>query len=322
MTDQRGFALLAVMLVLTLLGVIVMEFTFSMRLEGSMVRSYKENLLARHLAEAGIHHAIREILSQASTHAVDQHGALVFYRTSADTATPTRLPTLQGHRIALGPGELSYQITDEEARLNLNTASPDVLERLLEVLGIGKQDRDIITDSLQDWKDADDLHRANGAESENYYLLLPVPYRARNGLLQDARELLQIRGISRDLYFGSTDRAGLESFVTVFGRNALNINSAPAPVLHALGLSEAEIADISQTRIRIPYTIVPGRFAGRGFGVGSATFRIEAEGWIAGALKARVETVVQRRAPQLTTGATQLTALGIVVLSWRSRSGP
>jgi type II secretory pathway component PulK len=321
MTGQRGFALLAVMLVLTLLGVIIMEFSFSMRLEASMVRSYKENLLARHLAEAGIHHAIREILSQASTQAVDDQGTLVFYRTSSDPATPTRLPTLQQHRIALGPGEFSYQITDEEARLNLNTASPDVLEHLLEVLGMGKQDRDIITDSLQDWKDADDLHRTNGAESEDHYLTLPVPYRARNGLLQDPRELLQIRGITRDLYFGNGDRSGLESLVTVFGRNALNLNSAPAPVLHAVGLSEAEIADITQTRIRIPYTIVPGRFAGRGLGVGSATFRIEAEGWIAGALKSRVEAVVQRRGPQPTTGATQLTALGVAVLSWRSTSG-
>jgi hypothetical protein len=195
------------------------------------------------------------------------------------------------------------------------------LERLLEVLGIGRQDRDIITDSLQDWKDADDLHRTNGAESEDHYLRLPVPYRARNGLLQDAGELLQIRGITRELYSGNADRSGLETLVTVFGRNALNINSAPAPVLHALGLSEAEIADITQTRSRIPYTIVPGRFAGRGLGVSSATFRIEAEGWIAGALQARVEAVVQRRAPQLTAGAGHLTALGIAVLSWRSGSG-
>jgi len=61
-TDQRGFALLAVTLVLALLGVAVTEFAFSMRLEAAMVRSYKDAVLARHLAEAGIQQAIRKIL--------------------------------------------------------------------------------------------------------------------------------------------------------------------------------------------------------------------------------------------------------------------
>ena len=53
-TDQSGFALLAVTLVLALLGVVVTELAFSMRLEAAMVRSYKDAILARHLAEAGI----------------------------------------------------------------------------------------------------------------------------------------------------------------------------------------------------------------------------------------------------------------------------
>ena len=73
-TDQRGFALLAVILVLALLGVVVTELAFSMRLEAAMVRSYKDSVLARHLAEAGIQQAIREILNDASIHGLDEDG--------------------------------------------------------------------------------------------------------------------------------------------------------------------------------------------------------------------------------------------------------
>ncbi len=67
MTNERGFALLGVMLVLALLGVVVGELSVSMRLEASMVRSYKENVLATHLAEAAIQQAIREILGPGNT---------------------------------------------------------------------------------------------------------------------------------------------------------------------------------------------------------------------------------------------------------------
>ena len=47
-------------------------------------------------------------------------------------------------------------------------------------------------------------------------------------------------------------------------------------MLRALGLLDAEVSDITGGRASNPYTAVPGRYAGRGFAVGSTTFRIEA----------------------------------------------
>jgi type II secretory pathway component PulK len=312
---EGGFALLAVMLVLTLLSMVVMELIVSIRLEASTSRAFKDGLLAEHLAEAAIEQAIREVLSQAPVHAVDGTGQLVFYRAAPGSPLPTRLPSLPREHADLGPGQYSYRLTDEESRLNLNTASPDRFDRLLRALGLDKQARDVIVDSIQDWIDPDDLPRLNGAESEDYYLALPVPYRARNAPLQDPAELLQIRGVTPELYWGVDDRPGLVDLVTVFGRDTINVNTASAPVLASLGLSDAEIADIVQTRTQTPYTSVPGRFAGRGLGVGSATFRVEAEGWVAGTLRARVVAVIQRRGP--VSSAPGPARFGIVTLSWR-----
>src|SRR6185503_6918112 len=182
MTSERGFALIAVMLVLALLAVVVTEFAFSARLEASMVRAYRDGMQARHLAEAGVQQAIREILSQSQVAALDEDGQVVFYRALPGQTTPMRLPPLPRTRVALGPGEFSYRISDEAARISVNGVGPGRLERLLA--------------ALQDWRDANELHRAHGAESD-FYLRRPVPHRARNGNLQDVSELLQIRGITR-----------------------------------------------------------------------------------------------------------------------------
>ena len=89
-TDQRGFALLAVTLVLALLGVVVTELAFSMRLEAAMVRSYKDAIIARHLAEAGIHQAIREILNDASVHGLDEDGQVAFFQAPPGTGAESK----------------------------------------------------------------------------------------------------------------------------------------------------------------------------------------------------------------------------------------
>jgi len=318
-TGERGFALLGVMLVVALLTVVVLELTVSMRLEASAGRSFREELLASYLAEAAVQQALREVVSQAPIQAVDGSGALVFYRLVPGSTLPMRLPSLPRERVPLGSGEFSYRLTDEEGRLNLNSAPPVRLAHLLQALGLDRRARDVVVDSLQDWRDPDDLPRANGAESEDHYLKLPVPYCARNARLQDPAELLQIRGVTRELYEGRAERPGLAQLTTVFGRDGVNLNTAPPSVLAALGLSEAEIADVVQARARTPYTVVPGRFAGRGLEVSSATFRIEAEGWIAGVRQARIVAVVQRRSlSSAGAGPDDLAALGLTMLSWRA----
>jgi general secretion pathway protein K len=307
MSGERGFVLVATLLVLTLLGVVVTELAFSARLEASMVRSYRDGVLARHLAEAAVQQALREIATPSQVAALDPSGQLVFYRALPGQTTPSALPALPRARVALGPGDFSYRLADESARLALNLGT-DRLGRLLEALGVKRAERDIITDSVQDWRDADELHRLHGAESD-FYLALPVPYRARNGNIQDAAELLQIRGVTPELYAGAGDRPGLRELVTAAAVSTVNLNTASPLVLKAVGLSDAEIADVVQTRARVPYPSVPGRFAGRGLAVGSSVFRIEAEGRIAGVVRSRVVAIVQR--------GRRNAPLEASILSWR-----
>ncbi len=314
--EERGFALLAVILVMSLLAVVVTEFAFSMRLEASMVRAYRDGVLARNLAEAGIQQAIREILSDANVHGLDESGQVAFYTVPAGSTAPKQLPSLERTQVPLGAGAFSYRISDEEGRLNINGGVADRMQRLLTAIGVDKIQRDSIVDAIEDWRDANDTTRTNGAESDDY-LKLPVPYRARNGNFQDTDELLQVKGITPEMYWGHEDKPALAELLSARSRGTVNVNTAPAPVLSALGLADAQINDIVQARTNNPFPTTQSlaRFnVGGGSArmtVGSTTFRIDAEGIVGGEPKARIVAIVQKSAASAGTQPT------VTVVSWR-----
>jgi len=288
--NERGFALLMVLLVLALVAVVSAEFAYSMRLEAAAVRAYKNGIIGNHLAETALEQAIREIVADTPFVVEEDDGLLTFY-----TADRRPLPRLRREKAEFGGGRYSYRITDEEARLNVNTSAPDRIDRLLQTLGLEKEVRDTIVDSIQDWRDPDEAHRLNGAESDDYYLKLPVPYRARNANIESITELLQIKGITPAIYNGTKDRPGLAALVTARGAGQVNMNTAGPAVLSALGLSTAEITEIMQARHNAgPYTS-PARFSGRTLSVATQTFRVEAEGIVDDRVVARLTAIVQRK---------------------------
>jgi type II secretory pathway component PulK len=299
---EHGFALVAVLLVLAVLGIVGAEFAFSMRLEASAVRAYKDAMLGSHLAEAAVEQAKREIV--ADYRFVGFKDDLVtFY-----AADGTEIPRLPRQKVPLGSGTFSYTITDEQSRLNVNTATPDRLDRLLLCREIDKSVRDVIVDSVQDWRDANEEHRLNGAESEDTYLKLEVPYRSHNRNLDSVRELLQVKGVTPALLYGTPDKPGLAADLTVkTAQGRPNINTVGWNVFCALGGAQAEFGTIEQLRRDHPFTTPPSQIAAS-FDVTSTTFRIEAEGAVDGRAGARVTAVVQKR--------TGTAGMAVAVLEW------
>ena len=208
----------------------------------------------------------------------------------------TVLPRLARTRVRLGSGEFSYRITDEQARINVNTATQDQLDKLLQCLGVEKVNRDEIVDSILDWIDTNDEHRLNGAESDDYYLKLPVPYRARNSQIESVNELLQIKGVTSALFEGGDGRPGLRDLLTSRGAGRLNANTAGPVVFCAMGVSVAQISDFLQGRLETPVQDLSrlGN-AGNFFSTTTQTFRIEADGLIDGRSRANVTAIVQKR---------------------------
>lgn len=231
---QKGIALLTVLWVLTILMVIAFSFSFLIRTETLSTYSFKEGMENRFLAEAGIERGIMELFYRKKNlnNTVILEGLEIW---KIDGRPNTH--QLQG-------GSFVVKITDESGKININSAPEIVLRRLIGNLVVEGEVLDTIVDSIMDWKDKDDLVRLNGAESD-YYQSLPDPYKAKNADFDTLEELQWVKGVTRELLFGSGKQKGLIDFLTVQGTSgAINVNAASKEVLMAVspGIDSA-IAD-------------------------------------------------------------------------------
>ena len=147
----------------------------------------------------------------------------------------------------LGDGSYRVRLVDESGKIDLNLASEVIWRNLFSSLNLPGEDKDslvnTIVDSILDWKDADDLYRLQGAESD-YYQSLPHPYKAKNGNFDTVEELILVKGITAELLYGNDQQPGLVDMLTVQAKtNKINLNAASKPVLMALPGMTPEIAE-------------------------------------------------------------------------------
>jgi general secretion pathway protein K len=235
--NEKGIALLTVLWVLTVLMVIVFSFSYMARTETLSTLSFKEGMEKKFLAEAGVQRGILEL----------------FYRKENINKVLTEdlmVWTVDGRPYygEIGDGKFTVKILDESGKLDINAAPELLLRNLLGTLGIEGTTRETIVDSILDWRDKDDLHRLNGAESD-YYLSLPNPYKAKNSDFETLEELLLVKGVTREILYGDGKNKGLINFLTVFGTSKININAASKEVLMAIpGISAEMVEEILNYR--------------------------------------------------------------------------
>lgn len=236
--NEKGIALFIVLWVLTILMVIVLSFSFTTKTETRSTLAFKEGIERKFLAEAGINRAVMEL----------------FYRKQYLASVDVEVWKIDGttYNGEVGDGFYDVSITDESGKVDINTVSEVILKNILINSGIKDEDADIIVDSIMDWKDADDLHRLHGAESD-YYMSLPNPYKAKDANFDTVEELLLVKGVTSSLLYGSGGKKGIIDILTVNSKNKLiNINAAPREVLTAIPGVTPEIADsiLSQRAVK------------------------------------------------------------------------
>ena len=260
--NQKGIALMVVLWVLVLLSALATEFAFSMRTEVNATRNYKEDVASYYLAKAGIQLAIAELLKKARFHSIHPDYGFIAGNPKELELKSSNKPeegiedfeVIKRTDIQLGNGSVTYQITDENGKTNVNQAPREVLIKILAASGmeIGAE-QDTIADSILDWIDEDEEHRLNGAESD-YYQSQNQPYKAKNGPFDSLDELLRIKGMTREILYGSEDinpeekRAylGLVNFLTIQDIRIFNPNTAPLEAL-PIYYAEDKITQIIQS---------------------------------------------------------------------------
>jgi len=261
--NQSGFALILVMWVMVLLITLGTEFALSMKTEVHTTRNFKEDAEAYYLARAGIQLASAEILPDSRFHSWTGEKGFLFGpsgKKGDDQIQPNpRQPAKPGEseetlealeppertEIPLSKGLIEYSISDENGKININKATREVLSKALAANGMDPgSERDAIVDSILDWIDPDDRHRANGAESD-YYRGLSPSYSAKNGPMDSLEELLKVKGMTPELFYGSEEydpeepggeanAPGLARVFTVQAVSQFNPNTAERAALEIM----------------------------------------------------------------------------------------
>lgn len=88
----------------------------------------------------------------------------------------------------------SVEAIDEASKLDINIATKDMLMILPDMT-------EDIAYSILDWRDKNDTAKPGSAEG-GYYMNLPYPYQIKNKPFSTIRELLRVKGVTEELFFG------------------------------------------------------------------------------------------------------------------------
>jgi general secretion pathway protein K len=146
------------------------------------------------------------------------------------------------------------EVIPEASKLNINSIRPDDLLRLLVALGVEPQRAIDLTQAIIDWRSpADPMHPS---AFDAFYLSQTPSFLARHASFQEDEELLLVRGMTPDLYYGAAlaaTHAGLRDCVSVYGSLAgIDINTAQPATLESLGISADDTATLVKSRTEHP----------------------------------------------------------------------
>lgn len=204
---QSGIALIMVMMVITVLGLLAFGFAKSMSVETKLARNATFDSETEWLGRSGVEFA-RYFLGQHMT--VPNEGsydALNQKWAGGPMGTNDILANLSLEDNHLGAGTFSVKIIDLERFYNINLADDVALRLAMDVVGVDPTEASTVVDSILDWRDTDDNTGLSGAESD-YYMSLSPPYMAKNGPIDDIEELLRIKGVTPEMFYGPSGPDG------------------------------------------------------------------------------------------------------------------
>lgn len=314
-SSPRGAVLIIVLWVLSLLTALGVGLSYRVGLDAKRASAVNGKIQAGALSSAAIQRLMFELDK-------DDQGYDALTDSWSNDAN-----LYNGYRLETGsytvsfertnPSDPSQRITvygaqDEESRINVNTASKEMLERLFKWAGYSPD----LAETVLDWTDADGNTRFHGAEAYDY-ASGDRPYMPSNGKMLMLEELLLVKGIRPEIY------EKIAPFLTVYGEGRVNINTAGPEVLEILGFSPELIQKImryrrglddmegteddgvfrSMARVSEDLDMVEAisnadRFTINNLSavltVSSRFFRIQAQGKSPGGVVSRVTAVVQR----------------------------
>jgi general secretion pathway protein K len=236
--DQRGVSLILVLLMISIIVAVTIQLNRDTRSEVYEAANLSDGIRMHYVAESAFYAGEALLLADKNQ----------FDSLTEDWAK-TEMLALKSEGL-FDNASFNLRIEDESGRIPINklvngsaynASIRDLLLRLLTgpYFRLSQDRAGDVIDAIKDWIDADDEVTGGGAEV-GYYEGLERPYAAKNAPLDCIEELLMVKGVTRELFYGTGESPGLVQCLSVFGDGKININTAPKPVLRALS---AEMTD-------------------------------------------------------------------------------
>ena len=240
--NNRGIALITVILIIVILVAVVIELNRSSRADIYDAANTSDGIKLTYIAKSGFYAATALLANSKKD-----------YDTLRDDWARMDQISMQSNTL-FPEGYFVTRIEDEAGKIPLNklvageeynSEIKEMLVKLLEQPEFGLDQRKIseIVDSIKDWIDSDDNTTDLGAESA-YYSSLDPPYKAKNAPFDCIEELLMVKGVTKEIFYGTKEKPSLAQYVTADGDGVININTAPKMVLRSLSAGiTPELAD-------------------------------------------------------------------------------
>ena len=233
--DNRGFALILTILIVSLAVVLTLEFNNSMWSDLYSSANLRDGVRLGFIARSGVNCALAVLSEDSSSNDSD----------SLQEAWANAKELSLNSVTMFENGYFQVEITDLSGKIQVNQlinkdgTYNDTQKRLLtrflssEQFGLDPEEVGNLVDAIKDWIDPDDDLTRFGSEN-GYYRSLENPYSCKNGPIESLSQMLLIKGITKDLFYGNEHLPGISSYLTVYGDGKININTAVPLVLKSL----------------------------------------------------------------------------------------
>lgn len=245
-SHEKGIALIIVMVTIFVLAMLAGGFALSMKVETKLARNANSESTLEWMGRSGVEYCAWVLALQLECGG-EAYDSLNQPWAGGDYYGPcTNAAILQ--TIHMNGGTISWKITDLERKFNINTdalSGAPIMEQAFISMGVDAGEYPAVMAAVRDWVDADNDPHMGGAESD-YYQGAEPPLVAKNGPIDDMSELLLIKGITPEIFYGSSST---EHSQAAFQHRQGFFDSSPPPN-YAFGLNDV-FTPISSGRVNI-----------------------------------------------------------------------
>lgn len=189
---SAGTVLIVTIWVVLVLAGLALVFARSMRVSAAVAANQVAAIQAECIAEGALQYVIAKIIEAADTKGDETSSEASADYEEQEVGEAGYFWVLRSNLES--DHEFDFGLTDEAGKINLNSASVEMLQKLP---GMTAE----LAASIIDWRDSDSDVTTGGAESESY-LLQADGYQCKDAPLETVEEILLINGASEDLLYG------------------------------------------------------------------------------------------------------------------------